>query len=67
MLDVTVDCDSVTVVDIGRGINTSFSSSKSLSSLILLVLGKGYLIKVVLAFFTSTSYPNFKVGTEFAS
>ena len=63
---MTVGCDSVTVVDIGRG-TTSSSPSTSLFCLILLFLGEGYLIKVLLAFFSSTSYPKFKVGTEFSS
>ena len=63
---MTVGCDSVTVVDIGRG-PTSSSSSTSLFSLILPFLGKGCLIKNLFAFFFSTSCPKFKVGTEFAS
>ena len=63
---MTVGCDSVTAVDIGRG-TTSFSSSALLFSLILLILGKGCLIKVLFAFFSLTSYPKFKFGTEFAS
>ena len=57
---MTIGCDSVTIVDIGR-------ETTSLFSLILVFLGKGCLIKVLLAFFSSTSYPKFKVGTEFAS
>ena len=60
---MTVACDSVTVLDIGREI-TSSSSSTSLFSLILPFLGKGCLIKVLLAFFSATSYPKFKVGTK---
>ena len=56
---------SVTVVDIGRVTSSSLSSTW-LSSLILLFLGKGCLIKFFFAFFFSTSYPKFEVGTEFA-
>ena len=63
---MTGGCDSVTVVDIGRG-TASSSSSTALFSLILLFLGKGLVIKVPLAFFSSTSYPKYKVGIEFAS
>ena len=62
---MTVGCDSVTVVDIGRGTKSS-KSLTSLFSLILLCLGKGCLIKV-LPFFPATSYPNFKIGAEFVS
>ena len=62
---MTAGCDLVTVVDIGRA-TTSSSSSTSLFSLILPSLGKGCLIKVFPAFFSSTSYPKFKIGTEFA-
>ena len=53
---MTGGCDSVTVLDIGRG-TASSSSSTALFSLILLFLGKGCVIKVPLAFFSSTSYP----------
>ena len=63
---MTVGCDSVTVVDIGRGTKSS-KSLTSLFSLILLCLGKGCLIKFLLPFFSSTSYPKFKVGTELAA
>ena len=63
---MTVDCDSVPVVDKGREGSTPYSSSTSLFSLILRFLGKGCLIKVLLAFFSSASYPKFKGGTEFA-
>ena len=63
---MTVGCDLVTVVDIGRGTTSSLSST-SLFSLILLFLEKGCLVKVLLAFFSSTSYPKFRVGTESTS
>ena len=63
---MTVGCESVTVVHIGRR-TTSSSSLSSLFSLILFFLGKACLIKVFHAFFSSTSYPKLKVGTEFAS
>ena len=62
---MTVGCDSVTVVDIGRGTKSS-KSLASLFSLIFPCLGKGCLVKL-LPFFPSTSYLNFKIGTEFVS
>ena len=51
------------IVDIERGI-TSSSSSTSLFSLIFFKQG---LPEVLHAFFSLTSSPKFKVGTEFAS
>ena len=63
---MTVGSDSVIVVNIGRGATSSFSST-SLFYFILRFLSKGCLIKVLLAFFSSTSYPKFKFGTTFAS
>ena len=61
VLHMTAGCDSVTVVNMGTGT----TSSTSLFSFMLHFLGKGCLIKVLLAFFSSTSYHKFKVGTEF--
>ena len=63
---MTVGCDSVAVVDIGRGTKSS-ESLASLFSLIFPCLGKGFLIKFLLPFFSSTSYPKFKIGTELAA